>query len=129
MLTPLHHLSDARVHKFFLPITQFKDFLVKIYTIFLSVVNFLNSLFIYCIISLTDCQSKNFLFFSSIVSSCSYTIITLNMLKRDTECSVDVVYILDTKFVFLLDQISFYTHRHMYISCIQGWFILIYYHT
>ena len=24
-LTPMHHLSDVRLYKFFLPITQFKD--------------------------------------------------------------------------------------------------------
>ena len=61
-----------------------------------------------------------------------YTIITSNILKTDTECSIYLCSIYlgyKVVFEFFLDQIGFYTHRHMYISFIQGWFILIYYHT
>ena len=66
---------------FFLPMTQFKDlekFGENLHYIYirgnLKVLSE-NSLFIYCIISLTNCLSKNFIFFSS-------TIITFTIISQ-----------------------------------------------
>ena len=66
----MHHLSDARLYNFFLPITQFKDlekFGENLHYIYirgnLKVLSD-NSLFIYCIMSLTDSnKAKKFHFF------------------------------------------------------------------
>ena len=116
-LTPLHHLSVARMYNFFLLITQFKDlekFGENLHYIYirgnLKVLSE-NSLFI---VSYPYLHYYNFKYFE-------------NRYWVQCRCSIYLGY--KVVFEFFLDQISFYTHRHMYISFIQGWFILIYYHT
>ena len=116
--------------------TQFKDLEKKIgenlhYIFIRGNFNVLseNFLFVYCIVFLTGFQSKKCRFFSSIISSCSYYNFKYFENRYWVQCRCSIYLGYKVVFVFFLDQISFYTHRHMYISFIQGWFILIYYHT